>query len=553
MLFTPPTADLPPLASSPKMGIYEEAKGLLKEAKDSCVLYAAPILSASVYLGWKYAPNINTFFEDLATYIRETSVYTAAANAGDYAAHLGGKLKEAERSHLLYQLVPLTIGTGFAAFGAWKAALGIFGYDSGDMRKEFLNRAYQGAHNGNALSTSERVSYLTRAAFGSMGKEARLYHFAEASMRFLVAAACILPIYMKDRGGQSLETPSKMRFDDMEMRRQTHEAKVGGYSRENTIKHFSHIFTRNQAVYGRAWQQSMSREHIQENAQQFATEFLDSPTGEPSFQEQVQSVVQKTCDSTAGFTRFADKCEGLAPTKVEGLFSTNSDGFTTVNHDVLDKACEATEAFIHQVDQEETASSQARGHFDSACSYLNSTRCQDFKDWALPKPETEKFLGVKKVICETLKNRALYGDLFSFAPDLTDQTTRFQSMLLPARAIEALSKNPGANQDSRLLKFARGKPDDAKTFTQNFFNLPDTEFSKSGVNKAYRYLSRHTHPDKSPAYESIFKAGATLKEMYEANPDLYTSTGTESPYYTTSELFGSFADYFKTPDDFGNS
>ena len=538
-----------PVQKDTPPSLYSEACSYFQDAKESGALITGTILSLSALAGWAYSLNIKDSFASLSQYIRESATYQAATDAGKYATHIGGKLKEAETSHVLYQAVPVAVGTYFGCLGLQKLIQGVFGYDSAKMRKEFLSRAYSGMHNEKALSLSERMSYLFRATFGSINSSSRGFVLIESAERLLIAAAFIYPIFLKDH--TEMPDIDRIRNDNLEMRQAQHSANVGGYSRAQTMLETKYLFNKGLA---RQWTQSIDKSTIDTSAQSLVTNFFDAPTGVPSFNDKIKSGLQNTCNWTAGFTRFADQCQSLAPDKLKSLFLTRADGTTIIDEKVLEEVCSATQEFIATDPTIDSFSTQARRQFNSVCSYVNSTTCHAFKDWATPSDGTERRAELSKLtkaMCSRLKERAYAGNIFGYQPDLTSISTRLNSMIDPSEAVIKLLVRQNNDGDTKLDTMMRAYPNQARQFTQRFFNLTDQQFTQRGINKAYKALSLAAHPDKDLLYSPVFQAAADLKGVFSKHPSLFNATANakDSAYYTVGELFGQARSFFEMPTD----
>ncbi|MCH9633113.1 MAG: hypothetical protein S4CHLAM6_14640 [Chlamydiae bacterium] len=527
-----------------------EAWTYFKTAKNSAALLAGAALSASAYLGYSYASNIKDNFEALSQYIRESGAYKATVDAGGYSAHFGRRLKNAEESGLLYQAVPVAVGTYFGFLGVQKLIEGIFGYDSVKMRKEFIDRAYSGVHNKQVLSTSERISYLSRATFGSINSGSRAYVFVEGAARLLIAAALIYPIFLKDHS----ETPDtdEIKFNNMQMRQAQHEANVGGYSRAQTLRTSKDLF------YGglsQPWEQSISKGSIDANAQKFASDILDAPTGVPTFSDSLKSGLKSSCDWTLGFTQFADQCEILTPPKPEKLFSTNADGTTLIDKAVLEKTCRATQEFIASDPSIDSFSTQVRRQLDSVCSYINSTSCQAFKEWALPGNGTEprkELATLTKRVCDVLETRARYQSLFTYKPFTSEVSTSYRlgQMLKTSGLLEAITRRPEharTSYESPLISFCDSNPESYKNLVRGFYSASESELtSAKAIKGVTRKFALDFHPDKFRGNKEIateiFRAGEILRDSLTR---CSIHAGHASQFFTLTELADQVANYFK--------
>lgn len=496
---------------------------------------------------------------------------------GRYLFHIGSKIIAAYENEDLFKLPSLFLGFYLVYCGASKLPNIIGGYDNLAARKNFLNKALFEANR----PLTERLSYLHRAAFGSISGRNRAKLIAQAAIPALIGIYLIDPFLLK-------HIPNFPNFSDRFQgclnpnTGSTISASMASKGREQYVKDVIPYYLAN----SQRFQEAILQDTIHPNAINFAETVLNANYTSPlvsALKSGLLSGAKTVCNWTVGLTAFSAVCDRLQPTPSLNIFSEDAHGNTVINSTRLNEACSETFKWSDTLPLDSDAA-QA-DYLASACNYtvghFNSTKCDELHQWISPKNGTTTRNLVKGMvvdICEKL-HTGTADFCEKFTPNAALQSHANYNPLNPpsyystlptlAKVINSLEAASSTKQTTLRDAFVKNCPEQLNELTKKFFNITGN-FNQTTFNQGFKSLSKQAHPDKTnlelhqslltvnhenkdnnsitcSQTSQIFQATNLLGDIYRNTkeyPDLFN---TPKPDLTLTDLAQKVWNFFQPP------
>lgn len=549
--------------NSTRAFIYDKSPSAPSFLKDSQVigsLSGAANTAGTTFLGW--LSSVTDFISTAGSTIssKGESISEHGASIHSFLLAVGKKIQTAHEKGSLYKVVPLTLGSIFAYFGAKNLARGTVGYDSIAIRKKMVGRAIHEKD----LPFASRIALIRDSIIGTMPGKRRAIILSRAIADITLAALLIYPLFVKSpTPNTDVEKLASENFRDRYL------DSAASLEPDAEEAHRLHTAAQMYLSQKKEFDFALGKPKIDPKIQCFVEETLN-PIPKRLNVTSSGSLSERAYDLTFGqVSGFFAPCKSFATPGHKTIFSEAEDGSTLVNATRLAEACDARKMFVET--SPKPLSIKFADFVGSAC---NATvgytpwagTCAEMREAIGKTIEEDRYLmqtGVT-VMCDVLKNRG--GNPLRLQRKFTALPGKEKPGLVEALSerkqeaeyIQQLVKDP-----AKLEQFATENGAELQRYLRGYFNISsESEFTTKALKEKYKAFALMAHPDRCPDKEllgdcqDLFAATGSLYDAFTKNPKLFeackgnhASSGDHNYYYTTSEMWQNLKNAFNPYSD----